>query len=238
MFHLERDGDAARLVLDRPQARNAIPLAGWSELEARLDEAEASSARLLIVSGAAGAFCAGADLGDFAELQSDPAARIRFREDMRRALDRLGALALPTLAHVEGPCYGAGVALAIACDLRAAAPGARFAITPAKYGIAYPQEDIHRLVELVGSAQAARLLYTGLAVDAGEAVRIGLAELTDPAEAIAAMLANDPDSLATLKRGIRLAAAGRRSDGGQDRAFDALFGSEALARRLEAARRR
>lgn len=238
MFRLRREGDAARLVLDRPEARNAIPAAGWSELVARLDETELCGARLLIVSGAGGVFCAGADLGDFPALQRDEEARSRFRENMRGALDRLRGMAMPTLAYIEGPCYGAGVALAMACDLRAATPGARFAITPAKFGISYPQEDVHRLVELVGAGQAARLLFTGLAIDAEEARRIGLAELGDPDAAVAAILANDPGSIVTLKRAIWLAAEGRRSDAGQDRRFDAVFGGEALARRLEALRRK
>ena len=238
MFRLQSEGDAIRLLLDRPQARNAIPIDGWAELAALLEEAESSGAKLLVVAGNGGAFCAGADLGDFPALRRDERARVRFREQMRRALDRLRGFAMPTLAHVEGPCYGAGVALAMACDLRAAGEQAIFAITPAKFGISYPQEDVHRLVELVGPAQAARLLFSGLAIGAGEALRIGLADLADPAEAIAAILANEADSLATLKRGIALAAAGRRSDGGQDERFDALFGGAALAHRLEAARRK
>src|SRR3712207_6834337 len=231
MFSLAREGEIARLVLDRPSARNAIPASGWSELAALIDEAGRSGARLLILSGNGGAFCAGADVGDFDAFRRDEAARTRFRTDIRAALDRLRAIAMPTIARVEGACYGAGVALAIACDLRIAAGSARFAVTPAKIGISYPQEDVHRLVTLVGPGQAARLLFTAATIDAEEAVRIGLAELRD-AEAIAKMLANDADSLATLKRGVLLAGEGVRSDAEQDRRFDALLGSEASARRL------
>ena len=77
---------------------------------------------------------------------------------MRRGLDSLRDLTIATVALVEGPCYGAGVALALACDLRIAGPGARFAITPAKFGISYPQEDVAGLVALVGPGQASRLL--------------------------------------------------------------------------------
>ena len=129
----------------------------------------------------------------------------------------------------------------MACDLRLAAASARFAITPAKFGISFPQQDVHRLVELVGPGQAARLLFTGLGIEAEEAVRIGLADLGPGEEAeglIAAILANAAESLATLKRAIRLAAAGKRSDPEQDARFDALFGGGALARRLEAPRRK
>ncbi|HWT11644.1 MAG TPA: enoyl-CoA hydratase/isomerase family protein [Allosphingosinicella sp.] len=242
MFRLSQEGEVARLVIDRPKARNAIPLDGWRALAARIGEIERSPARLLVLSGAGGAFCAGADLDDFALLNRDEAARSRFREEMRDALDRLRGLAVPAVAAIEGPCFGAGVALAMACDLRLAAADARFAITPAKIGISYPQEDVHRLVQLVGPGQAARLLFTAATIGADEAVRIGLVEALE-AEAglgavIEAILANDQDSLAALKRGLRLTAGGRWSDADQDRRFDALIGGEALAGRLEALRRK
>ena len=238
MFRLVLDGEIARLTLDRPETRNAVPARGWRELAARFEEVGAADARLLIVTGAGQAFCAGADLGDFAALRDEPEACARFREEMREALDRLRDLPVPTIADVNGACYGAGVALAIACDLRVAGPGARFAITPAKIGVGYPQEDVHRLVALVGAGQAARLLFTADSIDGAEAVRIGLAELSasdgGADEVAAAILANAQESLVDLKRAIGLAAAGRRSDAAQDRSFDALIGGEEVGRRLEA----
>lgn len=238
MFRLDLDGGVARLTLDRPEARNAVPLAGWDELRARLDEAARADAQLLLVAGG-GAFCAGADLGDFPLFQREEAARVRFRETMRRAIDALAELPMPTIAWVDGACFGAGVALALACDLRFAGPRARFAITPARFGIGYPQEDVHRLVAQVGRGQAARLLFTADSLDADEAERIGLVEQVGGIdELVAAVSANEPASLAALKRAVRLAAAGTRSDPEQDRAFDALFGGGALARRLEAFRRK
>ena len=133
-------------------------------------------ARLLVVTGAGGTFCAGADLADFPAMQGDAVAAARFREAMRGALDALRGLVLPTLALIDGHCYGAGVALAMACDLRLASPAARFAITPAKFGISYPQEDVHRLVELVGPGQAARILFTAEPISGGEAQAIGLVD--------------------------------------------------------------
>ena len=159
---------------------------------------------------------------------------------MRRALDSIATLEVPTIAWIEGPCYGAGVALAMACDLRVAAPGSSFAITPAKIGISYPQEDVHRLVELVGTGQAARLLFSAQSIDSSEAHRIGLVEvLADEIGSIAeALLANEVESLKVLKRSIRLAAGGRRQVEDLDDRFDALIGGEALERRLEALRRK
>ena len=241
MFGLRIENAVASLTLERPEARNAIPAAAWRDLAAAAQEA-GRSARLLVLRGAGGAFCAGADLADFPAMQADEGRRVAFREEMRAALDALRDLAIPTVALIDGPCYGAGVALAIACDLRIAGANAAFAITPAKFGISYPQQDVHRLVSLVGPGQAARLLLGAIRIDAGEAARIGLVELCgDDAEAelaalAEALLANDADSLATLKRGIALAARGISEDAGQEARFDALIGSSGFAARLEAAR--
>ena len=238
MFRLVQDGDVARLTLDRPEARNAIPAAGWRWLEAAAGEVAGSDARLLVVTGAGGAFCAGADLGDFAAMRDDEAARIAFRTGMRAAFDALRTLEVPTIAAVGGPCYGAGVALAMACDIRVASEAARFAITPARIGLSFPQEDVHRLGALVGPGQASRLLFTGETIDAAEAHRIGLVEqVGGEAELIASILANEDRSLAALKQAIAVAAAGVRSDAGQDAAFDDLIAGDVLARRLEGRKR-
>jgi enoyl-CoA hydratase/carnithine racemase len=244
MFDLQIDGSVARLRLSRPETRNAIPLGDWTELGDKAEEAAAAGARVLILSGTAeGAFCSGADISDF-DAFADPAARTAFRLAIRSGLDRLRT-GLPSIAVVEGACYGAGVAVAMACDIRFAGPNAQFAITPAKLGISYPQEDVHRLVSLVGAGQAARLLLGAQSIGGEEAERIGLAERFLPASieetvevTARAIAANDPASLTTLKRGIALASSGMARDTEQDRSFEALLGSDAFVQRLGAYRSR
>jgi enoyl-CoA hydratase/carnithine racemase len=242
MFNLTLDDGVARLRLDRPQARNAIPAAGWAELARQCGEASSSGARLLVLAGTREAFCAGADLADFPAYAAAPANATAFRLLMRKGLDALRDLPIATIALVEGPCFGAGVALAMACDLRIAGPGARFAITPAKLGISYPQEDVARLVALVGPGQASRLLLGAGSVDSAEAARIGLVELApaDPGAELdalaAAVRANSAESVAVLKRAVRLAASGVGRDEEQDRRFDAMLGSTELGERLAALR--
>ncbi|HYI39828.1 MAG TPA: enoyl-CoA hydratase/isomerase family protein [Allosphingosinicella sp.] len=244
MFLLTSEGQVARLHLDRPEARNAIPVQGWALLAHRCGEAVRSGARLLVVTGTKEAFCAGADLEDFPAFAADPKAASGFRRMMRTGLDALRDLPIATIAAIEGPCYGAGVALAMACDMRVAGEGARFAITPAKFGISYPQEDVARLVALVGPGQASRLLLAAETIDSVEAARIGLVELA-AAEAGAAVdqlagtiLANSGESVAVLKRAIRLANEGADRDDGQDGRFDTLFGSPDFRARLAALRPR
>ena len=242
MFDLTIDAGVARLRLRRDEARNAIPLAGWGALEGRLEEARESGARLLVVEGSPVAFCAGADLADFPALIEDPKAVSAFRQSMRSSLERLRDLPFPTLACIEGPCFGAGVALAMACDLRIAGEGARFAITPAKLGISYPQEDVARVISLVGPGQASRLLFAAVPIDGQEAARIGLIEIfaadaqAAAAELAAAIGASSLESLAVLKRAIGLAEQGGLRDQEQDPRFDALFGGAELRRRLAALR--
>ncbi|HEY0012260.1 MAG TPA: enoyl-CoA hydratase/isomerase family protein [Allosphingosinicella sp.] len=238
MFELRIENQVARITLNRPGARNAIKLAAWDDLALTVRQAE--GARILILAGTAQAFCAGADLGDFAAMSGDLAAASAFREAMRRGIEAMAELPIPTVALVEGPCYGAGVALALACDFRLAGPGARFAITPAKIGISYPQEDVFRLVALVGPAQAAKLLFTGNAIAGDEALRIGLADsrADELDDLVASMMANARGSIATLKRGIALAATGVASDSAQDNMFDDLLSAPVLAERLAARRAR
>ena len=236
MFELRIEEGVACLTLRRPGVRNAIPATAWKALGAVVGEAV--SARVLIVAGEGAAFCAGADLADFPPMAADPAARAAFRSDMREAFETLAALPIPTIAAIGGACYGAGVALAMACDMRIAAACARFAITPALYGISYPQEDLFRLVALVGPGQAARLLLSGAGIDGAEASRIGLVEhLADDvvaeAEAWAqAICAGSSASHRVLKRGILRAAEGAASDDEQDGSFESLLGSGELATRL------
>jgi enoyl-CoA hydratase/carnithine racemase len=242
MFELDQQDDVARLTLSRPRSRNAIPIQEWPRLAVLIEQAGVSGAKLLVVEGAGGAFCAGADLDDFAALEADEPGCGRFRVDMRDAIDTLAALPIPTLAWIDGPCFGAGVALALACDLRLGSSAARFAITPAKIGIAFPQEDVQRLVAAVGAGQAARLLFTAATISADEACRIGLVEqIADAAEreTLIATIAGFPaESERALKRSIALARTGTRSDRDSDRAFDRLLASSATAELLRKARAR
>src|SRR3546814_18301748 len=83
-------------------------------------------------------FCAGADIKDMASLEADPALRSLFRQEMARSLTALKQLPIATIAAIDGGCFGAGVALALACDIRIAGKHAVFGITPAKLGILYP----------------------------------------------------------------------------------------------------
>lgn len=239
MFELSVDGRIASLAMSRPATRNAVRVDDWRALVALVEQAGRMKARALVLhSRVDGAFCAGADLSELRDLHDDPAGRLPFRNAMRAALDALRASPLPVIAAIDGDCFGAGVALAIACDIRIVGERARFAVPPARLGIGYPLEDIARLRALIGDGQAARLLLTAGTIDAAEALRIGLGELAGTSEVARdvarAVAGNASSSLALLKQGLALAASGRTSDEGHDRAFDAAFGGGDFAEGIAA----
>lgn len=209
MFSLDLTGSTARISLDRGAARNAIPLRAWNDLSGLLDGVARSGARALILrSGMEGSFSAGADIAELAALTGEPALRRRFHEEMGGAIEMLAALPIATIAVIDGGCFGAAVAMAMACDIRIASPAARFAITPAKLGISYPPADVARLKGLVGNGQAAWLLLSAATIDANRARTIGLVDkiVDHPEEAAkhfaSAVAGNAPSSVRMLKRSL------------------------------------
>lgn len=159
------DGTVATITIDNPAKRNAMTAGMWRSLPVLLEDLQHHpSVRVVVLTGAAGTFCAGADIND---LEAGAALAVVAEE-------ALASFPKPTIARVEGDCVGGGCQLALACDLRLAAPGARFGITPARLGVVYPAASTARLVHTLGLAQAKWLLLTAELVTAGDALRMGL----------------------------------------------------------------
>lgn len=173
---LQREGRIARLVLNRPEKRNALDLAMWEALPGLVDEADADPAVQVVVVQGAGtaAFAAGADISEFEEIFATGEGRERYSDAVYAAEQRLGRCAKPTIAMIRGDCVGGGVEIALACDLRFAGTGSRFGVTPARLGLAYSLTSTRRLVQLIGPSRTLDLLYTGRLIGAEEAAHIGL----------------------------------------------------------------
>ncbi|MFE9621750.1 enoyl-CoA hydratase/isomerase family protein [Streptomyces sp. NPDC006527] len=168
--------DVATVVLHHPAKRNAMTAAMWRALPPLLDKLAADpGVRALVLTGAGGTFCAGADIST---LQGSPDEAQNLAV---RAEEALAAFPKPTLAAVKGHCVGGGAQLAAACDLRFAEDGALFGVTPAKLGIVYPASATRRLVALVGPATAKYLLFSGELIDTERALRTGLVDEVLPA---------------------------------------------------------
>lgn len=226
------DGPVARLLIDRAAKRNAFSQAMWETFPELVDEAMAQpSVRVLVVTSAEpGIFCAGADIGEFSTMSRDPEWRKINQAAIRRTQVTLARAAKPTIAAVDGDCVGGGCGIALACDMRVASLRARFGITPAKLGLVYPLHDTKLLVDVVGPAQAKRMLFTGMLHDAAEAQRIGLADIVaeDLDAAVAtltgAIAASSPHSQQMSKAIIRRILDGASDDDADSSAqFDAAF---------------
>lgn len=165
----------ARIVLNRPERRNAISRAMWRALPAIRTAIEARADVLVtLVEGEGGHFSAGADIAEFDEVYRDPAAARDYGDAVQDGLRALIGLDRPSIAVLRGNTVGGGLGLALACDLRFCAADAYLAVTPARLGLIYGHAETRRLVELVGPSRAKDLLFTGRRIETEEALAIGL----------------------------------------------------------------
>ncbi|WP_434404835.1 enoyl-CoA hydratase/isomerase family protein [Sphingobium sp. DN12] len=219
-LRLERDGAIARLLIDRADRRNAMTQAMWEAMPHLVADAMADAdIRVLILASATpGLFCAGADINEFAACSGDADWRAANQAAIRSTQYALAHAEKPVIAAIDGDCVGGGCGLAIACDLRIAAPTARLGITPAKLGIVYSLFDTRLLVDLVGPARAKRILFTGALHDAEAALAIGLVDeiAADPlaaADALAREIAaNAQHSVRASKAMVRRILDGQADD--------------------------
>jgi enoyl-CoA hydratase/carnithine racemase len=231
-----RQGAVLQVRIQRPARRNALAGADWAALAAAF--ADPGDARVLVLSGVPGAFSAGADIEELAELLREPArfaASNALVQDAQRALARLP---LATIAAIDGVCVGGGLGLALACDFRIATARSRFAITPAKLGLVYGTDDTRRLVGAVGAARAREMLLTGRLLDAAEADAFGLLTrrvADDGLDAavdalVAELLAMSPSAIAGIKRVLAHVSGDPAVDAdAARRAFDDAFHSADFA---------
>jgi enoyl-CoA hydratase len=207
------DGGICVLTLNDPAKRNAIDTALAAELVERAHAlATDDGVRALVVTGAGTAFCAGADLPEvFGEERSsaEAAERLRAYYECFLAIRRLP---FPTFAAVNGPAIGAGLNLALSCDIRVAAPSARFGATFTRIGLHPGGGCSSFLVEAIGRQRALLLLLEGGVLNAEEAVSSGLAAvLADDALAAALELAQaaaglEPKLARDVVRAVEIAA--------------------------------
>ncbi len=162
------------LSINRPKVRNALNWAAMAEFSTAVEQAHRSSdLRVLIVTGAAGAFISG---GDLSELQyyNEREDGKRLTDVMGEALYRLESLQCVTIAAINGPARGGGAEVAMACDLRVIAASASVGFVHVKLGIIPAWGGGQRLMRSLGYARALELITTGRIVDAAEAMAMGL----------------------------------------------------------------
>ena len=170
-MHLERRGDVAWIVLDRPAARNALSFAMWDRLGAIALELKAdSTARAAIIAGGPEAFAAGADIAEFTHF-AGAADGFAYEARVEAVLRALEDLDVPVIAALAGACTGGGVFLASACDLRIAAPNLRAGVPIARtLGNVTTSANVRRLAALIGLGRVKEWFLTARLLDAPAAL--------------------------------------------------------------------
>jgi len=174
---LIKDGAIATMVLNRPDKRNAMNEAMWQAIaEQAGDVANDASIKVMIIKGVdETAFSAGADIGEFGRVHASPETADDYRQVVDAAYQAVAGLEKPTIAMIQGVCFGGGCALSLCCDMRYADSTSSFCIPPAKLGLVYSLRETKRLADLVGPSKAKEMLMGAYVVEADEALRIGLA---------------------------------------------------------------
>jgi 2-(1,2-epoxy-1,2-dihydrophenyl)acetyl-CoA isomerase len=177
------DGPVRWLVFNRPDRKNAVPApGGWSDLRDAFGQFEHSDARVLVITGEGGDFCSGADL-DMNRLGSDSVAeRKRQMNVVADAALALRRITKPTIAAVDGVAVGAGMNLALGCDVVIATDRARFSEIFVRRGLTLDFGGSWLLPRVVGPQRAKELALSGRIVEAEEALRIGLCLEVVPAD--------------------------------------------------------
>lgn len=198
----------ALITIERPEVHNAMSLAVFDQLAEQAARAAADDAvGAVLLSGRGGSFSSGLDL---TTLSGGDTVDDDFISRLQRSFTAFEDIDKPTIAAIEGHCYGGGIQLAAACHLRAVAPSARLAVLERRWGLVPDLGGTWRLPRLVGLGRATELTLTGRKVTADEALQIGLAEIALPAEdaqeaahALARALANGPGALRRTPRLLR-----------------------------------
>jgi enoyl-CoA hydratase len=214
---VERHGPVARLIVNRPDVRNALSLQITQRLAQEIrDLARDRAVRVLVLTGAGDrVFVSGADVREFREHLATPEAALMYDAVAEQLQSALREAPQPVIAMIQGHAVGSGTIVAASCDFRIAVRTAKFGIPVAKFGFIAPVPDTLRLVQLVGPAKAKWLLMTGQLIEAPEAQTIGLVDqvvepenLRATVEALAATLAaNAPLTLKATKQMIETMTA-------------------------------
>ena len=230
-IRVERDGSVATVVLDNPAHKNAVTNAMWNELrEAFSAIGHDDTVRVVVVTGAGDEFCSGADL---APGEGGGVARhwTRHMEQINEAALALHALPQPSVARIDGVAAGAGLNLALGCDLVVASERSRFSEIFTKRGLSVDFGGSWLLPRHVGLHKALELCLLADVIDAGEAERIGLVNRVVPTSELDAAVADWTDRLSALPP-IALTSTKRLVHQGTQRSFSEALGAEGAAQAI------
>ncbi|HZS45035.1 MAG TPA: enoyl-CoA hydratase-related protein [Blastocatellia bacterium] len=210
---LEKQDRIATITLNRPEKLNAFAGRMRDELAEAIEDAGQDNAiRVVVITGAGKAFCSGADLTRTVELakDKDSAAFRSLLEAGRRVVSDIRQMPKPVIASINGAAAGAGLNLALACDIRLASATAKFSQAFVKIGLHPDWGGTFFLPRLIGTAKSCELMFTGDAIDAATAERLGIINRAVPPEELqtatkelaSKLSAAPPLAIAMMKRAI------------------------------------
>jgi enoyl-CoA hydratase/carnithine racemase len=240
---LERRGPALWVTFNRPEAHNAMTFAMYESLYEACETADADDdVRVLVLRGGGEkAFVAGTDIRQFADFDETGEDALAYEATIDRIVGRLETVTKPTVALVDGFAMGSGLALSATCDLRVCTPAAKFGLPIARtVGNCLSMENYARLAALLGPARLKDIIFTARAIEAEEALAIGLATEVVEAEsaearveALCELLASHaPVTLKVTKEALRRIRAAT-TPAGDDLVREA-YGSEGFRRNVAA----
>jgi enoyl-CoA hydratase/carnithine racemase len=206
----EKRGRVGIMTFNNPERLNAVSLEMWEAANRILaDFVKDDDVRVIVLTGAGGkAFVSGADISKFEDERATEAAVERYNAAVERMYGSIYELPKPTIAMIRGYCIGGGLGLAICCDIRICSDKSRFALPAAKLGLGYGYGGLKRFIDVLGPSVTKEIFYTARQYDAGQALRMGMANhvlpdaqvepfVMDMADTIAA---NAPLTVAAVKQ--------------------------------------
>lgn len=183
---LEKQGEIATIIFNRPEKRNALTHEMWKEIPSLVEDVENDkNIKVLILRGAdETSFAAGADISEFKTLRANAEGAKIYNAATHKAERALATMTKPNIAMVQSFCIGGGLEIALACDFRFTDTNGKFGITPAKLGLVYGLTATKQLVDLVGPATAKYILFSGQILDVEHALRVGLVDVVYEPEEI------------------------------------------------------
>ena len=215
MIDFMSDRGLAILELSNPDRQNAISASMWDAIGKFARTAgERQDIRVILVRGSGGIFSAGADISDFDTARSNTSEARAHDDLIEMTCRQFESVPQPTIALINGPCFGAGASLAACCDLRIASEDAIFAVPAARLGLGYDVRGIQRFVRVFGAGATAFLLYTADRLTARRAHDLGAVHVLAPLEhsekvtfeLVDRIASNAPLTVRAAKVGIRAIA--------------------------------
>jgi enoyl-CoA hydratase/carnithine racemase len=217
---LDRPAEAiARLTLNNPERRNPLDHEVLDALAGALEQlGRGIEVRCVVITGAGGAFSAGYDIGAIPDASFERDAEALVAHPFHAAMEAVSAHPYPVIAALNGHCLGGGLELAVRCDLRICAAGAKLGMPPAKLGLIYAHTGLERFIDVVGVARTKELFLTGRTLSAQRAGALGLVsevvadgEVESTTLALATEIAaNAPLSMRGNKQAIEMLARAAR----------------------------